>query len=290
MANKNPSHHATSSSAYNDWSPINEEATEHLWGYGVQYQKYRSRTDRDIMGHIDRPKLLLVDTKWTHGDRKRLRPRLKYLIERGIIRKYGDLNAIEPADVMDVLIDYFVKIFGHSKQQLVEREGYTPECPVTFALTVPSVLSAHSPRMLQAAVQVAIRATEFVSLGGESFSVLDCGGGTVDGSTFTVTNTYPFRLYREEIIVAQATSMMLLKKRLLKRLEDEHYLDYSGETREDIVRYATLEFENRDKRPVDIARRPVGEVKIPGLRGDDQRRLSGLELKNFKPGYVPLNK
>lgn len=67
--------------------------------------------------------------------------------------------------------------------------------------------------------------------------------------------------------MAQATSMMLLKKRLLKRLEDEHYLDYSGETREDIVRYATLEFENRDKRPVDIARRPVGEVKIPGLRG-----------------------
>ena len=48
----------------------------------------------------------------------------------------------------------------------------------------------------------------------------------------------------QEIIVAQATSMMLLKKRLLKRLEDEHYLDYNGETREDIVRYATLEFEN----------------------------------------------
>ncbi|KAL5329392.1 hypothetical protein ACEPPN_002904 [Leptodophora sp. 'Broadleaf-Isolate-01'] len=190
MANKNPSHHATSSSAYNDWSPINEEATEHLWGYGVQYQKYRSRTDRDIMGHIDRPKLLPVDTKWTHGDRKRLRPRLKYLIERGIIRKYGDLNAIEPADVMDVLIDYFVKIFGHSKQQLVEREGYTPECPVTFALTVPSILSAHSPRMLQAAVQVAIRATEFVSLVRGSLENLFIVSEPESASTSLLGNTH----------------------------------------------------------------------------------------------------
>ncbi|KAH9217367.1 hypothetical protein DL95DRAFT_493634 [Leptodontidium sp. 2 PMI_412] len=66
--------------------------------------------------------------------------------------------------------------------------------------------------------------------------------------------------------------MMLLKKRLLKRLEDEHYLDYSGETREDIVRYATLEFENRDKRPVDIARRPnvnwddYDEIVMPCLQ------------------------
>jgi hypothetical protein len=80
------------------------------------------------------------------------------------------------------------------------------------------------------------------------------------------------------------------EKRLLKRLEDEHYLDYNGEAREDIVRYATLEFENRDKRLVDIARRPVGGVKIPSLRGDDQRRLSGLGPKNFKDGYVLLNK
>ncbi|KAG4430982.1 hypothetical protein IFR05_013534 [Cadophora sp. M221] len=301
-------HHAIGSNKYKGWSPINEEATEHLWGYQVQYQKYRSSTDRDIMGHIDRPKLLLVGTEWTHGDRKRLRPRLKYLIKRGIIRKYGDLNAMEPGDLKDVLVDYFVEILGHSKQQLIEREGYTPECPVTFSLTVPSFWSAHSSRMLQSAVQAAIKATDFGNLVHGSVEnvfivsepeaaatfLLD-NTHTMLYCIFTVTNSYPLRLYTEvgQLNGDNCGASYLndaFEKRLLKRLEDEHYLDSNGETREDIVRYATLEFEHRDKRLVDIARRPVGEVKIPGLLGDDQRRLRGLEPKNFKPGYVLLNR
>ena len=32
---------------------------------------------------------------------------------------------------------------------------------------------------------------------GETFVVLDCGGGTVDAVAYTVTNSYPLRLKRE---------------------------------------------------------------------------------------------
>lgn len=35
---------------------------------------------------------------------------------------------------------------------------------------------------------------------GETFVVMDCGGGTVDGSTYTVTNTYPLRLDQEVLL------------------------------------------------------------------------------------------
>ena len=160
----NPSHRNMSPSRYNRRSPINADDTEYLWGYGAQYQKYRSSTDRDVMGHIDRPKLLLMDTKFTHADRKRLRPRLKYLIEHGVVRKRRDSNTIVQTEMIDILTDYFVKLLGHSKQQLIEREGYTHECPVAFSLTLPSVWSAQSSRVLQAAVLAAIKATEFGAL------------------------------------------------------------------------------------------------------------------------------
>ncbi|PVH73657.1 hypothetical protein DL98DRAFT_594843 [Cadophora sp. DSE1049] len=281
-----------STSKHTGWTPINEDSAEHLWGYSVQYQRYRSTTDRDVRGHIDRPKLIELDTSG-------------------------------PEDVMDVMIDFLVKVFGHPKQQLIEREGYTPDCPVSFALTVPTIWSARTSRVLQAAVQAAIKSTEFgtlvngsvenifivaepeaaatfllgnthTMLAGETFTVLDCGGGTVDGVTYSVTNTYPLRLKVEVGEPSDNCGASYLndafEARVLKRLEDEHYLDCNGETRESIVRYATLEFEDREKRIVDIARRPVGEVRIPGLRGDSQRRLSGLMSKNFRPGYMDMFK
>ena len=150
-----------SSSEGTCWSPTIEEPSEHLWGYSVHHQKYRSSTDRDIMGHMDRPKLMLVNTKHTKGDRKTLRPRLKYLIEHGTIRKHGDGNTIVREDVYDAMIDFFVKALGHTKQQLIEREGLTDDWPVSFALTVPVVWDAHSSRLLQAAVQEAVRLTSF---------------------------------------------------------------------------------------------------------------------------------
>ena len=113
---------------------------------------------------IDRPKLMLVNTKHTEGDRKTLRPRFKCLIELSTIRKHGDGNAIVWEDVYDVMIDFFVKGLEHTKQQLIEREGLTDDWPVSFALTVPVVWDAHSSRLLQAAVQEAVRLTSFGTL------------------------------------------------------------------------------------------------------------------------------
>jgi hypothetical protein len=40
---------------------------------------------------------------------------------------------------------------------------------------------------------------------GETFILLDAGGGTVDTTTYTVTNSHPLRLKREEVA---ATGML----------------------------------------------------------------------------------
>lgn len=83
---------------------------------------------------------------------------------------------------------------------------------------------------------------------GETFTVLDGGGGTVDGSTYTVTNTYQLRLNSEvgqhsgqsrKILMSCSINTDVtagdncgashlndaFEQILLKRLEDEHYLD-----------------------------------------------------------------
>ncbi|KAL2068408.1 hypothetical protein VTL71DRAFT_16506 [Oculimacula yallundae] len=292
-----------------------EESSAHLWGYEAYHQMYAANIERGTMGHIARAKLMLVNSKHTVDDRKRVRPQLEYLIGKGTIRKHSTTDNVSLPDVQDVITDFLVNVLSHTKQQLIELEGFTEDCQISFSLTVPTIWSVRSSRILQASMQEAINIAQFGSLSslfivsepeaaatfllgnthtmlaGESFTILDCGGGTVDGVTYTVTNSYPLRL-KVEVGKPSGDNCGAsylndaFEERLLERLEDEHYLDYNGETREDIVRLAVPEFENRQKRKIDISKRPVGEVRIPGLKGDDSRRAEGLAPKAFRRNYV----
>lgn len=144
---------------------------------------------------------------------------------------------------------------------------------------------------------------------GETFVVLDCGGGTVDGVTYTVTSSYPLQL---KIEVGRPEGMTHpypirhlntvlgdncggsylndnFEKRLLERLKDEVYLDQMGETRESIIRHLIPDFEDYDKRNRDIAKRPSSRIKILGLLGDNRRGLSGSNVKRFEDNFINLN-
>lgn len=217
------------------------ESNIYLWGYDVPYQRYQANTDRDEGRLVERPKLMLVNSKHTKDDKERLRPRLDHLIETGIIRKHGK-NVSDVRDVQDVITDFLIEVFKHTVQQLVENEKFTQDSFVSFVLTVPVIWAPRSSRVLQDAMEATIEATRFGTLGygsvdnlfiitkpeaaatfflgsshdmlvsmllqhcltadsfpkaGETFMVLDCGGGTVDGVTYTVTNGYPVRLKTE---------------------------------------------------------------------------------------------
>lgn len=139
------------------------ESTSYLWGDEVPYQRYRASSTRDENRHVERPKLMLVNTPHTRQDRERLRPRLAHLIESNIIRKYGgDMPDVQ--DVQDVITDFLIEVFNHTMQQLVQNEGFSKECPVSFVLTVPVIWSPRSSRVLQHSVQAAIDATGFGTL------------------------------------------------------------------------------------------------------------------------------
>jgi hypothetical protein len=146
----------------------NDESTEYLWGYQVPFQRYRANTTRNEIRRIERPKLMLVNSRYsrhTQDDRDKLRPRLNHLIEKGLIRKCGKKDQPNPHDVQDVIADFLIKVFAHTKQQLVENEGFTDESLVEFVLTVPAIWSPNSSRVLQYAVEAAIKATGFGTLG-----------------------------------------------------------------------------------------------------------------------------
>lgn len=142
-----------------------DESEKYLWGYEVPYQRYRANTDRAETRRIERPKLMLVHDSHTKDDRERLRPKLEHLIERGLIRKYGKRRIPTSRDVQDAISDFLVEVFLHTKKQLIENEGLTEASKVSFVLAVPVIWSPTSSRILQYAVEAAIRTTGFGTLG-----------------------------------------------------------------------------------------------------------------------------
>jgi len=125
---------------------------------------------------------------------------------------------------------------------------------------------------------------------GETFALLDCGGGTVDAVTYTVDTVYPLRLRKEEVPADGETLHSLhlhilddisdrkigdncggsyaninFRNLLEKRLENETYLFTNGETKGTIVNRLIPAFENDYKRRLDSTKRCRHRIHIPGL-------------------------
>lgn len=141
-----------------------EHSTTFLWGYDVPYQRFVAHSNRNESRLIRRPKLMLVKSAHTKEDRLLLRPVLDRLIENRIIRKFSAKGVPSVRDVQDVISDFLIQVLRHTKKQLVKNEHFTSECPVSFVLTVPSIWCANSSRVLQFAMDTAIKATGFCTL------------------------------------------------------------------------------------------------------------------------------
>ncbi|TVY81960.1 hypothetical protein LSUE1_G007261 [Lachnellula suecica] len=284
------------------------EHEEYLWGNEVMNARYDENVPRDTNLLIERSKSMLVRASYVQDDWNILRTRLRVLIERGVIRKYGQSDVTCPRDVQDTISDFLTQVLTHTGKELTAHEDLTPQCPVTFVITVPVIWSPNSSRVLQYAMEDAIRDSGFSGLSngsidnlyittepqaaatfllaaarnilpGDIIVILDCGGGTVDASTHEVSNSTPLKLKRQ---VGQPTGDNcggsylndLYAKRILWRLYDEHYLDANGETREAIANRFVPKFESHHKRFKNVMEdRPLLRLPIPGLREDRQKRF-----------------
>ncbi|TVY34596.1 hypothetical protein LOCC1_G008161 [Lachnellula occidentalis] len=299
------------------------DTTEYIWGYDVFNARYYEDMIRDVRMRIERPKSMLVRSQYTQNDRVVLRASLDCLIERDLIRKYGRKDLPIPRDIQDVISDFLTQVLAHTGQQLTQFAGLTKQCPVSFVITVPVIWSPHSSRVYQSAMEDAIRHSGFGDLRhghidnlyittepeaaatyllatadnilpGDTITILDCGGGTVDGSSHELDSSTPLRLRRQ---IGQPTGDNcgssylndLYRKRLLLRLKDEHYLDCNGRTRESIVDSFVPAFEMLHKRRKNVMERPNLRLQLPGLKGDKEMGLVGRAAKRFERNVLLLN-
>jgi hypothetical protein len=137
------------------------DSSDLFFGYDVSRKQYTENSARDPMTLAKRFKLYLVDTKYTEQERGHLNKLLQHLRDHGIIRKFGSKTAPDERDVSDLITDFLVKVLEHSKSELSRLHGFSDNSHVEFALTVPTAWSPSSSRVLQVALQTAVKAVKF---------------------------------------------------------------------------------------------------------------------------------
>ncbi|EXJ77707.1 hypothetical protein A1O3_09936 [Capronia epimyces CBS 606.96] len=289
-----------------------------LWGYGVQDQVKEADYEADHARRLTRFKLLLDNSEHTASVRSGLYETCKTLKTMHLIK-----------DNVDVIGDYLAHLFRHTKKRLIDSEGYTADSTVEFVLCVPAVWNGNANRQMQLAMARAISNSGFGQLQnesvdnlfivtepeaaaacvlasektrlkiGETFILLDAGGGTVDAITYTVDRDIPLRLKTEEVapkggLYGSSFVNERFEKLLRERLNSESYLEQNGETLQNIIDRLVVDFERREKKKLDamFPNKIVDcTIKVPGLRESRERRfLNGrmtLRRKEIKDLFRP---
>jgi hypothetical protein len=175
--------------------------TKPVWGYGVQKQLSSVEDTNHRAIHMSRFKLLLDEGVETRQLRQSAEADLKALKDNRLA-----------AGPVDVIADYLEHLFKHSKRRLVSFHDLKEDDIVQFVLCVPTMWTEKACRIMQDAMMKAIVESQLGRLEnggikdlfivsepeaaaawalndsryasrifpGETFLVLDCGGGTVD--------------------------------------------------------------------------------------------------------------
>ncbi|KAI9646364.1 hypothetical protein NHQ30_004354 [Ciborinia camelliae] len=182
------------------------------WGYEVQDKLSDPDLNRSQYNCITRSKLLLDTSTETMKVREELKPILKKLKAK----KYIKSNE-------DVIAQYLEQLFVHAKRYLTGIRRLKDTTIVEHVLCVSVIWSASACRKMQSAMEVAIQRSDLGSVNnlflvsepeaaaayvlassnsiypGETFILLDAGGGTVDVTTYTVNDMYTLKLKRKEV-------------------------------------------------------------------------------------------
>ena len=122
----------------------------YFWGYGVQSQFRFPDANLNQDRRIARSKLILAESEQTAVVRIELSHILGRLKRRKII-KYD----------FDVISDFLVEVFKHTKRQLELHYNFNGSCAVEFVLCVPAIWTQKASRIMQTAMETAIRSSRF---------------------------------------------------------------------------------------------------------------------------------
>jgi hypothetical protein len=141
-----------------------DDLTRFFWGYEVSYKKHFELAPRSEHRRIEHLKSMLLKAEYARDDQREIRPRIDRLIAEKIIRKFGTTEVPDRQDVQDPITDFLVPVLHHTQRQLIKYEGLNDQCSISFVLTVPLIWDSTSLRILQTAMEAAIRETKFGKL------------------------------------------------------------------------------------------------------------------------------
>ncbi|KAK5062683.1 hypothetical protein LTR84_004756 [Exophiala bonariae] len=269
-----------------------------VWGYAVQNKIVQNEGDSVDSRHITRFKLMLDESDVTQTIRQAILNDVKTLKSAKIITQ-----------PVDLITDYLTQLFQHTKSQLEQSHALREDSSIELVLCVPTLWSEKACRTMQIAIARALEASTLAkteqgsvdnlflvtepeaaaafALSGsrslthkrDTIQILDCGGGTVDAITYTVTQTNPLRL-REVVPPKGGTfGSSFLNERLTTllstRLSGVELLGNSGSL-DSIIRAAVVNWENGIKRKIDVTNKDqyIDSIQIYGLRADPARRFA----------------
>ncbi|KAI3189013.1 hypothetical protein CBS147311_10009 [Penicillium roqueforti] len=200
------------------------------WGYGAQL-KAQEVLPNEALDASNKPikfsKLLLADLLSGHNHQGNRGSSTNGSYTDSQTNKaappYEDLEETLKAlgkDVNDVIRDYLVEVFRHTKKHLGQFESFKDTSKVELALSVPAGWPLKASWSLQEILKQSVEAVGFGQgfdlflvnepeaasafaldqlvgakslMTGETFIVCDAGGGTVDVTTYTIDSRSPFR-------------------------------------------------------------------------------------------------
>ena len=278
------------------------------WGYGVQSMMQHKDCLANTDAKISKFKLMLdsEDRSITHETREQVNKICSILKRERVI-----------TDRTQVISDYLTKLLSHTKARLEATRSLTSDTNLDFVICVPNIWREQALRTMHNVTATAIKssglgdlidsrtidnlfivsepeaAATFVLadvkhhddklLPGEVFVLLDAGGGTVDATTYRVTQTQPLRLREEVVQVGGAmcgSSFLNDKYRavLTERLKGQQ--PPRGLTLDGTIEALVYKFEHVGKRHLDVTTDDrIEPDRIRWLQTDPQRRID-------KDGYI----
>ncbi|KAH6842480.1 hypothetical protein B0I37DRAFT_382023 [Chaetomium sp. MPI-CAGE-AT-0009] len=287
-----------------------DEATSFRWGYGAHEVWGRSATHTNPKNKpLARFKLLLDSSERTEAVRNELSVTLQELKRKRIIK-----------DPRDVIADFLTCLLRHAKAEL-EDAGFDDSYQLETILCVPAIWSQKACRDMQTAMAIAMGQAGFPGVDvqnnnidnlfivsepeaaaafvlaesrdispGDTFVLLDAGGGTVDANTYTVSMTTPLRLTREVVppgggLYGSSYINESFRDLLRRRLADETYLEDEDSTIDGrIEKIMISDFEYRLKRIFNCySAQGTKQFDVPGLRPNPAKGFSRGSLR------IPVN-